>query len=93
MTVNPDRYYSSFEALRAGAESYYKETNRNYFNDFSLLHASLGLSYKHKDSLLIFSLTPKKDYDVTILSASMNESVIELIFTILRSKSIQVFYI
>ncbi len=87
MTVNPDRYYSSFEAIRSGAEAYFKETNRNYFNDYSFLHTSLGLSYKHKDSLLIFSLTPKKDYDVIILSSSMNESIIELIYTILRSKS------
>ncbi len=87
MTVNPDRYYSSFEAIRSGAEAYFKETNRNYFNDYSILHTSLGLSYKHKDSLLIFSLTPKKDYDVIILSSSMNESIIELIYTILRSKS------
>ena len=83
--MNSDRYYISFEAVRAGAESYFRETKRNYFDDYAILHTSLGLSYKHKDALLVFSLTPKKDYDAIILSPSMNNSVIELIYAILKS--------
>ena len=85
LTVNPDRYYSSFEAIRSGDESYFKETNRNYFNDFAMLHMSLGLSLVHKRSLIIFSLTPKKDYDAIILSDLFDDSVIEIIYVILKS--------
>jgi len=45
-----------FETLRNGAENYFQDTKRNYFNDFTYLHNFLGLSYVHKNAVLIFSL-------------------------------------
>lgn len=75
-----------FETIRKGAESYYKETRRNYFNDFTMLHDMLNLTMIHKNSIAIFSLTPKKDYDVTILSQIFGEDTIELLYAVLQSK-------
>lgn len=45
-----------FETLRNGAENYFQDTKRNYFNDFTYLHNFLGLSYVHKNAALVFSL-------------------------------------
>lgn len=84
-TINSNRYYGMFETIRKGAEIYYRETKRNYFNDFTLLHDMLNLTLVHKNSLLVYSLTPKKDYDVTILSQNFGEDVIELLYAVLQS--------
>lgn len=86
--MNPKRYYSSFEAIRSGAEEYFKATNRNYFTDLATLHMSLGLALTNKNSLVIFSLTPKKDYDAIILSDQFDDSVIELIYAYLKSNTL-----
>lgn len=80
-----------FETIRKGAEFYYRETKRNYFNDFTLLHDMLNLTLVHKNSVVIYSLTPKKDYDVTILSENFGEDTIELLYAVLQSKKINIF--
>ena len=85
-TINSKRYYGMFETIRKGAENYFRETNRNYFTDFSLLHDMLNLTLVHKNSMVIFPLTPKKDYDVTILSDSFGEEIVELLYAVLQSK-------
>jgi hypothetical protein len=36
--------------------------------------------------MIIFSLTPKKDYDLIILNDSYDDSVTKLIYVILKSK-------
>ena len=54
--VNSKRYYGLFEIIRDGADSYYKNTQRNFFNDFLLIHNSLGLTYNHGSATIVFSL-------------------------------------
>jgi galactose-1-phosphate uridylyltransferase len=55
-TINNDKYYGNFEMIRNGAESYFKATKNNYFNDFVKIHNNLGLSIIHKKSAIIFPL-------------------------------------
>jgi hypothetical protein len=59
-SINEKKYYSNFELLRHAAEIYYRETQENYFNDFVQIHHHLGLSYLHKDTILIVSLVSFK---------------------------------
>ena len=54
--VNLKRYYGMFESTRIAAESYFQKTNRNYFNDFMLIHNALGLTYTHKSAVMVFPL-------------------------------------
>ena len=58
--VNSKRYYGLFEVIRKGAENYYQNTRRNFFNDFLLIHNSLGLTYNHKSATIVFSLVSLK---------------------------------
>jgi hypothetical protein len=83
--LNKGRYYGLFEIIRQGADRYYQKTNRNYFNDLVNIHDMLGLTIRHKNAILLFSLTPKKDYDATIIAESYNDDVTELLFSLLRS--------
>ena len=85
VTVNNERYYGNFEIIRNGAEKYYKSTNNNYFTDFVKIHNILGLSLIHENAVAIFPITPKKEFDVTIISEDYNSSVFELIYAVLKS--------
>jgi galactose-1-phosphate uridylyltransferase len=85
VTINNERYYGNFEIIRNGAEKYYKLTNNNYFTDFIRIHNMLGLSLIHENAVIIFPITPKKEFDVTIISEDYNRSVVELIYAVLKS--------
>lgn len=87
-TLNDKRYYGMFETIRKGAEVYFKQTSRNYFSDFTLLHDMLNLTFTHKNAIVVFPLTPKKDYDVTIMCDEFNEGVVELLYVLLKSRFI-----
>ena len=91
--MNSDRYYGLFEIIRNGAEVYYRDTTRNYFQDLISVHNMLGLSIFHKNATLIFPLTPKKDYDATIISDEFNDGVVELLYVLLRSKQSDFLYV
>ena len=55
-TLNPDRYYGLFEIIRNGAESYFRNTNKNYFSDLVSIHNVLGLTIVHKNATLLFPI-------------------------------------
>ena len=57
--VNSKRYYGLFEIIRSGAEAYYENTQRNFFNDFLLVHNGLGLTHIHGNATIVFSLVSR----------------------------------
>jgi hypothetical protein len=55
-TIDDVKYYGQFETIRNGAEDYFLATQNNYFNDFLKIHKILGLTYQHRDAILIVPL-------------------------------------
>lgn len=55
-TIDNNRYFGLYETIRSSAEKYFIKTKNNYFTDFASIHSELGLTIKHKDSLLIIPL-------------------------------------
>ena len=61
-TVNSERYYGLFEIIRNGAESFFRNTNKNYFKELVSIHNMLGLSYFHKNATLLFPLVKNASF-------------------------------
>ena len=55
-SLGVNNYYGALRRWLDASKRYYYDNNRNFFDDFILIHNSLGLSYKYRSAYLIANL-------------------------------------
>lgn len=56
VSLGSKNYYGGMRRHLDASKRYFKETQRNYFDDFIVLHKALGLTYSMQDAVIIANL-------------------------------------
>lgn len=85
--INKNEYFGKIEMLRKAVNNYYEKNNENYFNNYIFIHNLFNLIFIHGKAILLFSLTPIKNYEYLIISEDFNDDVVELFFSVLQGEN------
>eukprot|EP00057_Strongylocentrotus_purpuratus_P034152 XP_794125.3 PREDICTED: uncharacterized protein LOC589390 [Strongylocentrotus purpuratus] len=85
-SVSSERHYGLMEHIRLSALEYsLKNNGQNYFTDLIQVHNALGLTTKFGEATAMAYLTPKKDYEVMIISPMAGKDFIRLLYYTIRA--------
>ena len=62
-------YYGGVRRLLEAAALYHEKNNRDYFNDFILIHQALGLAKKINNTYLIINLVSLEKVQISLLKS------------------------
>lgn len=84
MTMTRHIHYARVEQWRRAATAYRASHGRNYFDDLSQTHRSLGLSLDWQGTHVLAHLTPVKEKEVLLMADGMNDGLKHSLYRVLR---------
>lgn len=82
LSIGPKNYGGMRRWLEA-SKHYYNKNNRNFYEDFILIHRALGLTYRYKNAVIIANLIPIKEQEFYLI-AENSESGYKNLATLLH---------
>lgn len=73
LSLGTDNFYGGMRRWLDASKRYYQDHNRNFYDDFIMLHKSLGLTYQYKDAYVILNLIPIKEYELIIIGTNSQQ--------------------
>ncbi len=80
MTLSRGMHYAAVEYLRRCSRDYHARTNFQYFDDFYLIHESLGCGFQRDGVRVVAPLTPVKEKGVTLIADRFDDALKSAIF-------------
>ena len=77
-------HYAKIEMLRRSSLRYHEKYGTNYFEDLYRIHHALGCAQEKKGVKIISHLTPVKDKEIILLANSLDLSMKERIYEVLK---------
>ncbi len=78
VSMGERNYYGQMRRWLDASENYFKNSLRDFLEDFILIHRALGLTFEQNNCIVIFNLIPLKDQEVMIIAKNDAESYLEL---------------
>lgn len=85
ITLTHGMPYARVEAWRQAAHRYRAAHGSHYFADLVALHERLGLAIPHGNAVILPSLTPAKDKEVTIVAPRLEGGLVPALHRVLRT--------
>ena len=76
VSMGKNAYYGMMRRWLDASARYNNDYERDFLDDFVLIHKALGLVYEYKEVSVIFNIIPVKDQEIMIVADDTPNSVV-----------------